>query len=280
MTNITKGGSVAIDGKAQKGTADKDKPNSFVHIVSAWSTENGLTLGQLKVEGKSNEITAIPKLLEMINVEDNVVTIDAMGCQKEIAKEVNNKKGDYILALKGNQGALHAEVTNFFQQAKEYGDEGIDFSSSYSEEKGHGRSEKRKIYISENIDFLSQKSEWLGLKTVICVNSERVIKNKKSEETKYYISSLSTSAEKFSHFIRYHWHIENKAHWILDVAFKEDAQKAKAGNIPENLSLLRRIALNYLKQDKTVKAGIEIKRKKAGWDNNYLLKILGVKSFS
>ena len=171
-------------------------------------------------------------------------------------------------------------LQNIFLQAKEYGDEGKDYYSFDSEEEGHGRKEKRRVFASSEIDFLPQKSDWAELKTIICVHSERTIGEKKSEEDRYYISSLPPSAKELGEFIRAHWGIENKAHWIVDVGFREDAQKAKTGHIPENLSLLRRIALNYLKQDKTVKAGIEIKRKKAGWNSEYLLRMLGVKSFS
>ncbi len=276
--SLKKGG-ISIDGKAQKGTSIKDKPNSFVNIVSAWSSENNLTLGQFKVKGKSNEITAIPKLLEIIDIEENVITIDAMECQKNIAKKIIDQKGNYILALKGNQTNLNGEVENFFDQAKEYGEKGVDYNSFYSEEINHGRLEKRTVLVSDQIDFLPQKNAWKGLQTIICVHSERIIKGKKSQEDRYYISSLPPLTKDIASFIRKHWGIENKVHWILDVAFREDNQKAKAGHLSENFSLLRRIALNYLKQDKKVKAGIEIKRKKAGWDNNYLLHILGVKSF-
>lgn len=279
MSNKKSGG-IAIDGKAQKGTAEKNKPNSFVHIVSAWSSENNLTLSQFKVEGKSNEITAIPKLLDTIDVKNNVITIDAMGCQKDIAKKIIDKEGDYILALKGNQSKLNDEIENFFNQLKKYGDEGIDYHSFCSEETGHGRIEKRKVFVSKNLDFLPQKNDWANLQTAICIHCEKIIDNKKVEEDRYYISSLPPEPKNIGDFIRNHWGIENKVHWILDVAFREDDQKAKTGNIPENFSLLRRISLNYLKQDKKTKAGIKIKRKKAGWDNNYLLRILGVKSLS
>ena len=280
MSKVRKGKVIAIDGKAQRGTANPEKPNSFVHIVSAWSSHNQLTLGQVKVEGKSNEITAIPKLLKMIDVKGSIVTIDAMGCQKDIAAEIRAQGADYVLALKGNQGSLYDEIENLFVQMKPNGQEGLDYDKYEEHEKHHGREEHRIVYATDELDFLPQKDAWKDLQSVVCVCSERTIKGKTSLEDRYYISSLPSSAQELASHIRSHWGIENCAHWTLDVAFREDEQRAKAGHIPENLSLLRRISLNCLKQDKSVKAGIEIKRQKAGWDNDYLLSLLNVKSFS
>lgn len=272
---------ISIDGKAQRGTAKKGKPHSFVHIVSAWSTTGHLTLGQLKVDGKSNEITAIPKLLDVVDVEGAIVTIDAMGCQTEIADKIVEKGADYVLALKGNQGNLADEVENYFQQATSIGFEGVECDAVGSKECAHGRVEKREIYTTEDIDWLPQKDEWRGIKTIIMVVSERTLQDLPSSlERRYYISSLSADALMVAKAIRGHWGIENQAHWILDVAFREDEQNANAGNIAENMSLIRRTALNMLKQEKSAKCGIEIKRQAAGWDNEYLLKVIGVKSFS
>lgn len=272
---------ISIDGKAQRGTAEKGKPHSFVHIVSAWSTTGHLTLGQLKVDGKSNEITAIPKLLDVVDVEGSIVTIDVMGCQTEIADKIVEKGADYILALKGNQGNLVDEVENYFQQAESTDFEGVECDAVGSKERAHGRVEKREVYTTEDIDWLPQKDEWRSIKTIIMVISERTLKDlPPSVERRYYISSLSADALMVAKAIRGHWGIENQAHWILDVAFCEDEQNANAGNIAENMSLIRRTALNMLKQEKSIKCGIEIKRQAAGWDNEYLLKVIGVKSFS
>jgi predicted transposase YbfD/YdcC len=272
---------ISIDGKAQRGTAKKGKPHSFVHIVSAWSTTGHLTLGQLKVDGKSNEITAIPKLLDIVDVEGAIVTIDAMGCQIEIADKIVEKGADYVLALKGNQGNLADEVENYFQQAERIDFEGVECDAVGSKERAHGRVEKREVYTTEDIDWLPQKDEWPSIKTIIMVISERTLQDlPPSLERRYYISSLSADALMVAKVIREHWGIENQAHWILDVAFREDEQNANAGNIAENMSLIRRTALNMLKQEKSVKCGIEIKRQAAGWDNEYLLKVIGVKSFS
>lgn len=280
MVQRSKGRLIAIDGKAQRGTASPDSANSFVHIVSAWTSENGLTLGQCKVDDKSNEIMAIPKILDIIDIKDSIVTIDAMGTQKTVATKIIANGGEYILALKGNHSQMHDEVINFFDQALEHGEEGTEYHKHEQSESGHGRVEVRRIFSTENIDFLKNRTQWKGLKSIVCVEAIRTIKEKTSKkERRYYISSLSASPKDFAGWIREHWGIES-THWVLDVAFREDSQNAKAAHLPENLSLLRRIALNFLKQDKTVKAGIEIKRQKAGWDNDYLLRVLGVKSFS
>jgi predicted transposase YbfD/YdcC len=271
---------INIDGKAQRGTAKKERPHSFVHIVSAWAAANHLTLGQLKVEGKSNEITAIPKLLEVLDIEGTIVTIDAMGCQISIAHKIADKGADYVLALKGNQGKLVHEVENYFHQAEAIDFDGVECDAVGSKEAGHGRVEKREVYVTQDIDWLPQKEDWKNLKSIILVKSERLLPGKPPTiERRYYISSLSVCALKIANTIRKHWSIE-QAHWILDVAFREDEQDANAGHIAENLSLLRRIALNLLRQEKTAKCGIEIKRQMAGWDNEYLLQVIGVKSFS
>lgn len=272
---------INIDGKAQRGTGKKGKPHSFVHIVSAWASENHLTLGQLKVDGKSNEITAIPKLLDMMDINGMIITIDAMGCQTDIADKIVDNGGDYTLALKGNQGALADEVENYFTQAEAMNFEGIDCDAVGAKEIGHGRIEKREIYVTEDIDWLPQKDEWKNLKSIIMVKSERLLPGQPlTVEKRYYISSLRANALKIANVIRKHWGIENQAHWILDIGFREDEQNADAGNIAENTSLMRRLALNLLKQEKSAKCGIEIKRQMAGWDNDYLLKVIGVKSFS
>jgi len=277
----TNGRMISIDGKAQRGTAKKGQPHSFVHIVSAWATKNHLTLGQLKVDGKSNEITAIPQLLDVVDVKEAIVTIDAMGCQTAIAEKIVDKGGDYVLALKGNQGSLSDEVENYFQQAEEIDFDGVECDGIGSKNCAHGRTEKREVYTTEDIDWLPQKDEWKNLRTIILVKSERVLPDQTASiERRYYISSLPADAVEVADAIRGHWGIENQAHWILDVAFREDEQNANAGNIAENMSLIRRISLNLLKQERTAKCGIEIKRQMAGWNGEYLLKILGVKFFS
>lgn len=271
---------ISIDGKTNRGTALPDKPNSAVHIVSAWASELNITLGHLKVDGKSNEITAIPKLLDLIDISDTVVTIDAMGTQKEIASKIINGGGDYILALKGNQSKLHFEVKNFFDQALAYGEEGVDFRSfEFEQEDGRSRADCRKVHVATDWKFQEDyKSAWQGLNSIICVESTRTLTGKEpTTERRYHISSLSIEPEEIGELIRGHWSIENGAHWVLDVAFREDSLKARAGNIAENLSLVRRMSLNRLKQEKTAKIGTANKRLKAAYDFDYLLKVLGVK---
>ena len=272
---------VSVDGKAQRGTAKKDEPHSFLHIVSAWASKHNLTLGQLKVDGKSNEITAIPQLLDMIDIEGATVTIDAMGCQTAITEKIISKNGDYVIALKGNQRNFSDEIENYFIQAEKVDFEGVACDAIGSKDCAHGRLEKREVYTTEDIDWLPQKKKWQNLKTIIMVKSERTIaKGSMAIERRYYISSLPADALRVANTIRGHWGIENQVHWILDVAFREDEQNANAGNIAENMSMIRRISLNLLKQEKTAKCGIGIKRQMAGWNEEYLLKVIGVKSFS
>jgi len=274
-------GVVSIDGKAQRGTIKLGHSHSFVHIVSAWAAENHLTLGQLKVEEKSNEIVAIPQLLDMIDVAGTTVTVDAMGCQTDIATKIVEKGADYVLALKGNQSSLCDEVRNYFEQAEAISFECLEHDMVSSIIQGHGREEKREVYVTSDIEWLPQRASWAKLQTIVMVKSTRQVQGKEaSMESRFYISSLPPSAVKMSETIRAHWGIENQAHWILDVAFREDEQNANAGNIAENMSMIRRIALNLIKQEKTAKFGVEIKRQMCGWDEEYLLKVIGVKSFS
>ena len=270
---------IAIDGKALRGTASKSKPNSFVHMVSMWAADTGLTLAQTKVDDKSNEITAIPKLIEMINVDGAVITIDAMGTQTAIAKQIIDNNADYLLALKGNQSSLHDEVENFFDQAEAVDFDDVKHSAYHTTEEGHGRYEERHIYSTEDIEWLpvKERRKWAGLKSITLIISIRIVDGKKSIERRLYISSLPADSHRIACAIRSHWGIE-ACHWVLDVAFEEDVQKSRAGNIAENMSVLRRIALNLLKQDKKTDGGIELKRKQAGWDEDYLLEVMGVKS--
>jgi predicted transposase YbfD/YdcC len=266
----------AIDGKALRGTAVKGKPNSFVHIVSIWACSQQLTLGQVKVDGKSNEITAIPKLLEIIDIAGSTITIDAMGAQTKITDQIIDSGGDYIIALKGNQSNFHDEVSNFFDQAEKIDFESIDHQAYHMSEKGHGRSEKRMVYVTEDIDWLLQKDDWKGLKSVILLVSECTVNGETSTDRRTYFSSRPADARKIAYAIRSHWGIES-CHWILDVAFDEDSLKARAGHVAENLSLIRKMGLALLKQDTTTDGGVELRRKQAGWDPDYLLSLLGIK---
>jgi predicted transposase YbfD/YdcC len=267
-------GVVAIDGKTIKNSCDLAGENGAIHIVSAFATENQLILGQVATDKKSNEITAIPKLLAMLDLGGTIITIDAAGCQKEIAKKIREGKGDYLLALKGNQGKLHDEVENFFLQALavEPQDAGCDYA--VSEERSRGRFEKRETWVTQNLDWLPQKEEWQDLQSIACVRSTRVIKDHASTELRFYISSLSEDAGGILRAVRAHWGVENKLHWQLDVSYGEDKCKVRKDHGAENLSVLRRCTMNILKHDTATKAGIKNRRAKAGWDRSYMLKLL------
>jgi predicted transposase YbfD/YdcC len=270
VTRLTKGEIVSIDGKTLRGSRDRGK-KSIVHMVSAWAGTNNIVLGQQKVDSKSNEITAIPALLEVLVLKGCIVTIDAMGCQKDIATAVVAKDAEYILALKGNQGELHKQVQDSFQF--------INANSVAQEiDLGHGRIEKRVCSVINDLSMIEQKDHWSKLRSVIKIETERQIKSTQEtqRETRYYISSMHTDAQHFNRCIRDHWKIENSLHWILDVAFNEDQSRKRAGNAAQNFSVINRIALNLLKNELTTKQGVKGKRLKAGWDNNYLESVLKI----
>lgn len=268
------GGVIALDGKAICGS--KKGGEKAIHLVSAFSASNGIVLGQLATEAKSNEITAFPLLIEMLDLKGAIVTIDAAGCQKKVVEKICEKKGDYVLALKGNQRCLHAEVENFFRQVLEVSPEEANCDFYISEEKSRDRWEKREVWATMNLDWLPQASEWEGLRSLVLIRSTRTIKGKSSTELKYYISSLFADAQKQGQAVRAHWGVENKLHWQLDVSYREDDCRVYRDSGPENFSILRRATLNLLKADKKTKAGIKSKRSKAGWNRKYMLEILGI----
>lgn len=267
-------GQIAIDGKMLKGSGNRRKQKDPLWIVSAWATELDLVLAHTQVSEKSNEITAIPDILEVLSIKGCIVSIDAMGCQKEIATKIRSKSADYVLALKGNQGNLHAEVVNYFNQAKAIDFEYIEHDFHRSFEENRGRKEERLLYVTEDIDWLPMRENWDGLKSIACLISSREIDGKNSVETRYYISSLEADAQKHAKAIRNHWGIENKQHWILDVGFNEDKCRVRDKISGKNLATLRRLALNLLKQEPS-KAGIKRKRLRAGWDEKFLRKVIG-----
>lgn len=270
-------GVIAIDGKTICNSADTHAETKPTHIVTAFAAENDIILGQLRTAEKSNEITAIPDLLQTLKLKGCIVTIDAIGCQTAIVEEIKSRGGDYVLGLKGNQGTLHDEAENFFDQVMgvEPQEAGCDYTKTV--EKDHGRIEEREIWITSDLDWLRDREEWKGLKSLICIRSTRHEKEKMTVERRYYISSLITTAERIGQVIRLHWGIENKLHWHLDVTFNEDKSKIRAGHGAENFSLLKRCVLNLIKADTTEKASIGLKRRIAGWDPAYRLRLLGVK---
>ena len=270
-------GVIAIDGKTICNSGDSFKGTKATHIVTAFAAENDIILGQLRTAEKSNEITAIPELLNSLVLKGCVVTTDAMGCQTVITAKIRERKGDYVLGLKGNQGTLHAEAINFFEQVIDAGAEEAGCSYAKTIEKDHGRIEEREIWVTSDLGWLSGIEAWEGLRSLICVRSTRHEKGKTTIEKRYYISSLLSTAERIGQIIRSHWAIEVKLHWHLDVTFNEDKSKIRAGHGPENFSLLKRCVLNLVKADTTEKASVRIKRMMAGWDPAYRLRLLGVK---
>lgn len=272
----TIGGIIALDGKALCNSRSGEE--RAIHLVSAFSVSNDFVLGQLATEAKSNEITAFPLLIEMLDLKGATVTIDAAGCQKEIAYQIREKEGDYVLALKKNHERLHAEVENFFRQAIVIDPQEADCDYFFCEERSRGRIEKREAWTTLNLAWLPQANEWTDLRSLTCIRSTRIIKDSESVELRYYISSLHGDARQLANAIRSHWSVENKLHWQLDVSYGEDDCKIRKDNGAENFSVLRRATLNLLKADKKTKAGIKSKRAKAGWNKSYMLKILAMKS--
>ena len=272
----TAGQHVAIDGKALRGSFNKATGKAAVHMVNAYVHENHTVFGQLKVDDKSNEITAIPQLLDMLELKESTVTIDAMGCQREIAKVIIEKQGHYVFALKGNQSSLLDDVQLFLDDSIARGSK-EDYDYYESVEKGHGRIEIRKCWSVEKINWLTQRHNWPGLKSISAVECKRIMGEKESIERRYFISSHSGRCSKeMAGFIRNHWRIENELHWSLDVCFNEDSCRARTQNAAENLARIRRIALMMLKNEKTCKLGVKSKRAKAGYDRNYMLTVLGL----
>jgi predicted transposase YbfD/YdcC len=276
---------VALDGKALRRALNQDQ--SVKYVVSAWAESNHLVLGQLKVADKSNEITAVPALLRVLELSGCIVTIDAMGCQKKIAKEIIEADADFVLALKGNQETVHEEVKTFLDQTvvekaasrlpkARISKAAAGLASLETVEKDHGRLETRRYYQSTDLDWFADLAKWEGLKSVGMVEAIREVNGVRSIERRYYLSSLPLDVGLFAKAVRAHWGVENKVHWVLDVCFREDQSRVRTGYAAENLATLRRLALNLLKREKTKKRGIKGKQLNASWDHAYLLRLLGV----
>ena len=276
---------VALDGKALRRALNADQ--SVKYVVSAWAESNGLVLGQLKVSEKSNEITALPELLRVLELSGCIVTVDAMGCQKQIAKEIMEADADYVLAHKGNHETVHEEVKTFLDDLVAETTRPRPVGAKLSRAaatlafletvaKDHGRLETRRYYQSVALDWFADRAKWEGLQSVGMVEAIREIGGKQTMERRYYLSSLPLGVETFGRAVRGHWGVENKLHWVLDVQMREDQSRARAGYAAENLATLRRLALNLLKREKTKKRGLKGKQLNASWNHAYLLRLLGV----
>ena len=271
LAELTEGEVIAIDGKTIRGAAKRGN-KSFVHMVSAWAGQNNVVLGQVKVDDKSNEITAIPKLIKLLALKGCIVTIDAMGCQKKIVSAIIDQEADYLLATKGNQGGLYESIVDSFADFKPD-------AVSQTVDADHGRIETRTCSVISDLWMIdNEKNQWKGLKTLVRIDAKRVIKitGEIQESTRYYISSLPPDPVKINQSVRSHWRIENSLHWCLDVGFGEDASQKSTGNAARNFSIISRIALNLFKKDNKYKVGIKSKRKIAGWNLEYLMQVLNI----
>ena len=261
---------IGFDGKTLCGASKMRKDENNLHMVSAWVREDGITLGQIKTDEKSNEITAIPQLLSTLDVRGGIVTIDAMGCQRAIAEQIVDQEAHYVLAVKNNQPTLYEETAEYFTWATQDKIEQKNLNFHEHTEKSHGRIITRKVTTTTNIEWFESKHEWKCLRTLIMVERKRMVKEEIRVERHYYISSLQASAEKFSSIIRGHWSIENQLHWVLDAMFHEDSSLISKDHSPQNLSTLRKIALALLKKDSSRKASLRRKQNFAAWDNLFL----------
>jgi predicted transposase YbfD/YdcC len=271
---ISEGEVVAIDGKTVRRSHDRRSRKSALHLVSAWATANGMVLGQRKTQDRSNEIEAIPRLLEVLELKGCIVTIDAMGCQEQIAERIVQQRADYVLSVKANQPQLHEDLREFFATARAAEFRALKHDYYETIEKGHGRVEVRRHWTSPVLSAVGRPERWRGLKALGMVERERHIGDTVSVEQQYFICSFDRGAQCFAGAVRRHWGIENSMHWTLDVSFREDESRIRRGEAPENFAVLRRMALNLLKRETTMKKGVKQKRLKAGWDEAYLDKVL------
>jgi predicted transposase YbfD/YdcC len=275
LHQITDGQVIAIDGKTLRRSFDAASSKAPIHMVSAWATANHVSLGQVVTDEKSNEITAIPKLLELLEIQGCLVTIDAMGCQREIAAQIVAQGGDYVLAVKENQPKLYEEIQEFFSAQLEDECRSVACRRFESHEKGHGREDDRYYYLAKRPEKFSQAAKWVALAAIgMAVRVTRTKDGKETSDVRYYAVSRYLSGQKFAAAVRGHWGIENSLHWQLDVTFAEDQCRLRKGCADANFSLLRRTALSLLKNNSTQKVGVKNKRLCAAWNDDYRLQVL------
>lgn len=272
----TPGEVIAIDGKTLRGSYDTHDQKAALCMVSAWASANRLILAQEQVSDTSNEITALPALLAILELSGCLVTIDAMGTQREIARQIIDEKGDYVLALKSNHPTLYDDVRTFFEeaQAKQY--QGIDHDFFEHTDGSHGRIEVRRCWAVGDIAWLRHQDRWAGLRSIVKVEARRIVGDEESLEQRYYITSRAPRAQALFEAVRGHWGIENQVHWVLDVSFGEDQSRIRKDHGAVNMSLLRRLTVNLIRQDESIDGSLKGKRKRAGWDNRYLETVLGI----
>jgi predicted transposase YbfD/YdcC len=277
IEKLTVGQVIAVDGKQLRRSHDREAGKAAIYMVSAWATQNQLVLGQTKVADKSNEITAIPELLHLLDISGCIVTIDAIGTQTEIVETIVAGGGDYLLAVKENQGHLFEDIQFLFEVDVAQGMKYAQYQYAKSVNKGHGRIETRECWATDREEHLSlvrKRQQWKGLKSIVRMVSQRQMGETIEVQTRYFISSLSADAKTILKAKRSHWKIENQVHWVLDIAFREDESRVRQDHAAENLAVLRHMALNLLKNEKTARGGIHAKRLQAGWNNDFLLTIL------
>ena len=277
LCQVSAGEIIALDGKKLRGSEEKSAKRPGIWMVSAWAKENRLVLGQKKVDEKSNEITAMPELLSRLDITGAVVTVDALNSQIDLAESIVEAGADYIFAIKGNQGTVYEDLQLLFEGFEQDDYQGVVFETAKSHSQAHGREEFRHVFVvkeSEYLNYLRRAEAWKHLKSLVKLLTVRTSSQKTEVSTRYFISSWEAGAEAFLRAIRDHWQIENGLHWVLDIAFQEDASRIRKDHAPQNMAVLRHIALNLLKLERSGKVGIAVKRKMAGWNNAYLLKVL------
>jgi predicted transposase YbfD/YdcC len=274
VSEVTQGEVVAIDGKTLRRSFDRAAGKGAIHMVSAWASANRMVLGQQAVDEKSNEITAMPALLRLLEIKGCIVTIDAMGCQKAIARTIVEQEADYVLALKANHGFLYDEVQRFFRWARQRQFAEVSHQYYHTVDGEHGRIEERHYWLVSELGWLAEKQEWAGLRSIGLVERQRTVDGVTTVEERYYLTSLAGDGEQFGHAVRTHWGIENGLHWVLDVVFQEDQSRLRHDHAAQNFAVLRHLALSLLRREQTCPNGIKVKRLKAAWDEQYLTRVL------